>query len=296
MQFGDLEIHVLSDGLVRVDAGGPFGLVPRALYGPIIEVGPDNDVAMALHCLLIRSGGKTILVDTGIGAKLRPEQARSVGLTVDAGHLLPALDRIGLTAADVDIVINTHLHADHCGGNTFLRDGAVAATFPNATYLVQRLEWAEACHPDERTRRTYLAENFAPLVAQGRMRLLHGETQVTDHVRCVVTPGHTRGHQSVLFSSGHWSGFFAADLASYAAHFARTAWLTAYDVLPLENLRTKQRWQQWALDQGSWIFIQHDPLSPVVRLARREGRLEAQRVEEAEPVIGALPTPRQRRG
>ncbi len=271
-RIGELEIAVLHDGTVWVDAGGPFGLVPRKLYELHIMPTSENLIPMVLNCLLVRSQGKTILVDTGLGDKLSEDAALQWGLERDAGGLIEHLASLGVTPNDVDIVINTHLHADHCAGNTRLIDGEAQPVFPRAEYWVQRMEWAEACHPDARTRGTYFEQNFSPLLTQGQLKLLHGDTRVTDGVSCVVTPGHTRGHQSVLLQDGDWRGLFVADMASYAIQMARTSWLTAYDVYPLENIRTKQRWQRWAMDNEAWIFFQHDPQITIARLVEEDGR------------------------
>ncbi len=124
------------------------------------------------------------------------------------------------------------------------------------------------------------------------MRLLHADERFTKHVRAVVTPGHTRGHQSVVLQAGAWRGLFVADMASYAVNMSNTAWLTAYDVLPLENIRTKERWQRWALEREAWLFFQHDPYTPVGKLVRREnGKLSIEPAAEAESLTAELPTP-----
>jgi glyoxylase-like metal-dependent hydrolase (beta-lactamase superfamily II) len=279
MRIGDLEVHIVSDGRVEVDAGGPFGLVPRALYRRYFDPSVDNLVPMVLNCLLVRSKGKTILIDTGLGDKLSEEEIAGWHHARPEGGLIAGLARLGVSPEDVDIVINTHLHADHCGGNTCWSGEAALPTFPNATYLVQRIEWAEASHVDGRTRGTYHSNNFDPVMRKGRLRLLYGDYQVTDQVLCVVTPGHTRGHQSVMLSSGSWRGLYVADMASYAVHFQRTAWLTAYDVFPLENIATKGRWQQWALQEKAWLFFEHDPYMPVARLVERGSRRELEPLE-----------------
>jgi glyoxylase-like metal-dependent hydrolase (beta-lactamase superfamily II) len=169
-------------------------------------------------------------------------------------------------------VVNTHLHADHCSGNTRLQDGQLVPVFPRATYLVQRLEWAEAVNPDARTRGTYFGENYMPLLETGQLELLHGEIELTDQVRLVVTPGHTRGHQSVVLESGAWHGLYLGDMASYAVHFEREGWVTAYDVLPLESVATKARWQSWAAEHDAWLFFEHDPAIPIGRLESQGGR------------------------
>ncbi|MFP3854410.1 MAG: MBL fold metallo-hydrolase [Anaerolineales bacterium] len=291
MQFGDLELHLISDGLVWVDAGGPFGLVPRVLYEPYFQPDENNQIPQCLTCMLIQSNGENILVDTGLGPKLSEKERARWGLERATGDLLEGLAGLGLGAEDIDHVINTHLHWDHCGGNTASVDEGVLARFPNATYWVQRTEWAEASHPDARTRGTYFSENFTPIVRAGRFRLLAGDTQINRHLRCVVTPGHTRAHQSVLISSGDWRGLFVADMASYAINFAKTAWLPSYDVLPLENIKTKGRWQKWAVDHQAWLFFQHDPFTPVGRLSSQDGKLKVEPVAEAEKLTDALPIP-----
>ncbi len=291
MRIGDLELHLINDGFVRVDAGGPFGLVPRPLYQSPFPPGPDNTLTMSLTCLLVRSRGKTILVDTGLGEKLSPEEKARWQLTRPAGGLLDGLARLGVAPDGVDVVIDTHLHADHCSGNTLLDDGRLEPVFPRATYLVQRIEWAEATHADARTQGTYHAANFEPLVQAGRMTVLHGDHEITDQVRCVVTPGHTRGHQSVVLASGEWRGLYLADLASYALHFEKQAWMTAYDVEPLETLRTKQIWRRWALEREAWLFFEHDAGLPVGRLIVAERGHRVQPVEEAAELSGSLPTP-----
>jgi glyoxylase-like metal-dependent hydrolase (beta-lactamase superfamily II) len=274
MRVGDLEVWAVSDGVTHVDAGGMFGLVPRALFADHHAPAEDNTLGMALRCLLVRSRGKTILIDTGLGSKLGDDERQRWGLEQPDGGLVEDLSRLGVATDDVDIVVNTHLHWDHCGGNTCLVGDRLEATFPRASYWVQRMEWAEASHPDARTRGTYLADNFAPLEETGQLVLLHGDAAVTDEVRCVVTRGHTRGHQSVILESGDWRGMFVADMASFAVHLARTAWLTAYDVEPTENVRTKERWQRWAVQTGAWLFFEHDPSTAAARLVERGGRLE----------------------
>lgn len=289
MRFGDLEIDLVSDGMVWLDAGGPFGLVPRELFQRVFPLQPDNTVPMSLTCMLVRSRGKKILIDTGLGTKRKAEERERWRLVRAEGDLLQALAKLGISPQDIDIVINTHLHTDHCGGNTTYQGDAIVATFPRAEYWVQRVEWAEACHPDARTRGTYFDENFGPLMEEGRLRLLHGDTEVTDQVHCVVTPGHTRGHQSVRLRTESWDGLYLGDMATYAVHFARTSWLTAYDVLPLENVETKKRWQRWAIKKQAWLFLEHDPLMPVVHLVEREGRKDILPIEAAQPLIDPLP-------
>ncbi len=272
-QIGDIQIAVVSDGVVHVDAGGPFGLTPRALYHTILEPDANNLVPMTLNCLLVHAAGKTVVVDTGLGDKLTDKMKRNWGLIRPEGGLLDALARHGVRPQDVDLVIDTHLHSDHCSGNTaFKSDGnTVMPVFPNAEYVTQRREYDDAMHPNERTRATYLPINYQSLVESGQMRLLDGsaeDTEILPGVHGVITPGHTPGHMSIRFESQGQQLLYLADLASYAVHFERLGWMTAYDVEPLVTLETKRRWQQWALDTNALLIFEHDPYVCAGRLVQ----------------------------
>lgn len=269
-----MEWSIIPAGRVWVDPGGPFGLVPAALWKRHQTTNRDHLVPMNLNCLLVRSEGAVIVVDTGLGDKLGEKAQRQWNLEFPEGTLLTNLAKHGVGPEDVDIVLDTHLHSDHCGGNTRLDGGEVVAAFPNAEYWVQRLEWADAMHPDERTRSTYLVDNYAPIWEAGQFRFLHGDAQVTGEVRCVVTPGHTRGHQCVILEGSERPVLYVADLATFAAHLERIAWVTAYDVEPLENIRTKATWQRWALENEAILVFEHDTTMPVGELVEEEGKLK----------------------
>lgn len=275
-RIGRVPVHLLSDGVYWTDGGGVFGLVPRVLWERVIQPDALNRIPMDLRCLLIECSEGLILVDTGYGTKLPPKRLQQLNLTSET-RLLDDLAATGFNAADVRMVINTHLHADHCGGNTFYDpEGKLQPTFPNATYLIQRLELADALLPNERTRATYLAENFLPLVDLGgensgnaRGRLLSGDTQITPEVRVQVTPGHTRSHQVVIVESDGETAVFLAD-AGYVANLERLAWVPAFDVEPLVSIETKRALREWAWRRNALLFFQHDIKVPAGRL-RREG-------------------------
>ena len=270
-----MEWQIIPSGRVWVDPGGPFGLVPEALWRKHQTANEQHLVPMNLNCLLVDSGGKTILIDNGLGDKLSEKAQRQWGLEFPDGTLIENLAKAGVQPDDVDIMLDTHLHSDHCGGNTTIRDGEIAPTFPNAEYIVQRLEWTDAMHPDARTRSTYLLENYAPVWEAGQFRFLHGDAQITDELRVAVTPGHTRGHQVVVLDTGERPLLYVADLATFAVHLERQAWVTAYDVEPLECIRSKGDWQQWALDNQALIVFEHDTTIPLGELVKDEdGRLK----------------------
>lgn len=290
MRIGDLELFLISDGLGWVDAGGAFGLVPRSSYQQYILPDENNLVPSAFYSLLIKEPNSTILIDTGLGDKLTTKEAEYWGIDRSSGGLVKNLKKVGVSPEEVNVVINTHLHSDHCGGNTILVDGKIEPTFPNAEYLWQRLEWADASHPNVRTKSTYIPENFNPLVGEGRVRMLHGDEDISPHVRCVVTPGHTRGHQSVILKSDGWEGFFLGDLAARSFQMIRTSWVAGYDIDPLETIRTKQIWQERAVRTGAWLFFMHDHKKTIARLVQEDGRYVLQDIEGSEDLTVSSPT------
>jgi glyoxylase-like metal-dependent hydrolase (beta-lactamase superfamily II) len=278
MRLGNVNLIVVSDGVFWLDGGAHFGIVPRVLWEPLIPVDELHRIPMGLNCLLIESQDKRILVDTGLGSKLSSKQRDIMNLQRDQG-LLGRLREIGLEPQDVDTVINTHLHSDHCGGNTTTdENGQTLPTFPRAEYWIQRLEWADARYPNERTRVSYRAENLTPLEEQGQLRLLYGDTPVTDEVRCIVTRGHTRAHQSVVIQSQDQKAIYLGDLAPWKENIERLAWTPAGDVEPLETMETKRAIQQWALEENALLIFEHDARITAGYLRQHGGRLKVEPV------------------
>ncbi|MFP4322900.1 MAG: MBL fold metallo-hydrolase [Anaerolineales bacterium] len=275
IQLGTLQLYLIHDGTAMIDPGGMFGLVPRKLWSRSIKPDDQHLIPMAVFSLLVRTGQHTILIDTGFGEnKLDARQQRFWQFSRPRGSLFDALGRLGLGAEDIDIVIDTHLHADHCLGNTRITEaGEVVPSFPRARYVVQRREYEDATQPNERTAATYFPVNYEPLYAAGKLELLDGETTILPGIRGVPTPGHTPGHMSVVLESDGQTAVYLCDMASMAVHFERLAWMTAYDVEPLVTLATKHTWHAWALETGALLFFPHDLQTPAGRLVHNaDGR------------------------
>ncbi len=257
MQFGNVALHLVSDGTYWEDGGGLFGLVPKILWEKVAQADARNRLPFDMQSLLIDTPEQRILVDTGYGDKLSEKERGFISLEGNR-RLLSNLEKLGIGPFDVDLVINTHLHADHCGGNTrYDQNGDLAPTFPRATYCVQRLELADASFPNERTRATYLRQNFAPLEQTGQLRVLWGDARLTDQVRVVVTPGHTRAHQCVVIEGGGQTAIFLGDVASWPIHMERLSWVPAYDVEPLVSIETKRNLAHWAIDNHALLLFEH---------------------------------------
>lgn len=267
---GEARATLLTDGTSWWDGGGTFGLVPRPKWMKLLPPDELNRVPQELRCVLIEAGGQRILVDCGVGDKPNELVASQYDVRRPHGTLIDGLARQNIAPADIDSVLFTHLHGDHSGWATTRNDaGEIVPTFPNARYFVQRQEYEDATHTNERTRNTYFADNFVPLMLHNVLTLLDGDAQITPSVRVAHTPGHTAGHQSIIVESpGAAPLLMLGDMASYMIHFERLPWVTAYDVLPMVTIETKRHWQQWAFDHNATLISCHDTLMPAGKLIR----------------------------
>lgn len=270
--IGDLQIRVISDGMFLQDAGTLFGVVPRVMWERVTpDLNDRNQIPLALNCLLVRGHGRTVLIETGMGNKL-DERHRTTIFPGDYGYLLANLAQAGVQPEQVDAVLNTHLHLDHCGWNTVALHGRLMPTFPNARYYIQRGEYEVALHPNERTRATYLGENFAPLLDTGQLELVEGEYQVTPEIRFLPAPGHTQDHACVAISAGGENALYTGDLVHSGIGLERLPWIPALDVLPLVSLETKRRLTEQMVRDHVLVAIAHAPFPGVGRLTELEGR------------------------
>ena len=265
--LGDIKLYLFNDATTWMDPGGVFGLVPRRLWSRYLPADERNLVPLAINNLLIQAAGNNIIVDTGYGNCLNETQRNRIHMTQgDGTHA--GLAALGIRPEDIDIVIDTHLHNDHCTGNFRLSpDGQKLPAYPHAEYLVQRREYQDATNPNERTRATYLRDNFEPLFQSGQLRLLDGDSDILPGIEAIVTPGHTPAHMSLRIESKGEHAAFVCDLASLAVHFERLAWMTAYDVEPLVTMETKRRWQAWALETDALLIFPHDKQRPAGHLS-----------------------------
>lgn len=280
MRFGNLELLSLSDGIMRLDGGAMFGVVPRAFWEKTNPADELNRIVIGVNPLLIKAEGCNILVDTGNGDKFSEKLLKIYGIEREP-TLLKSLSDAGFRPEDIDIVINTHLHFDHCGGNTSLMDGKLSPTFPYARYIVQRAEWEDATKPNELTKASYLPENFIPLMESGRVELVDGDLEVYPGVTVVQTPGHNRGHQSVKIGSDGKTAFYLGDMIPTAAHIP-LPYVMGYDLYPLELLELKRRILREALEWHWLMIFEHDPNVRMGYLREDNGKLTVEEVSGTE--------------
>jgi glyoxylase-like metal-dependent hydrolase (beta-lactamase superfamily II) len=261
-RIGRLTVHAIQAGGQKLDGGAMFGVVPKPLWERRISPDERNRIQLGMRCLLIEHESGIVLVDNGAGNK---ESEKFLGLYgIENGgadgrtQLEDGLAQLGVRPEDVDIVIDTHLHFDHAGGNTFVNPGGeVQLSFPKARYIVQRGEWVYATHTNERTAGSYFPHNFAPVAAADRFEFVDGEREIVWGVRVIPTPGHTPFHQSVLIESDGETAFYPADLVPTSAHLP-LPWIMGYDVEPLVTLETKRAMLGKAARDGWLVIFEHD--------------------------------------
>ncbi|MFY9909578.1 MAG: MBL fold metallo-hydrolase [Candidatus Sulfotelmatobacter sp.] len=201
MTLGDFEISVFSDGTYPLDGGAFFGVVPKVMWSRKVDSDERNYVRAGLNSLLIRTqhprtGKQNVLVETGMGNKLSDRMIKFYG---QPALLLENLAAAGVSPEDIDIVINSHLHFDHCGWNTIRdRNGKIMPTFPRAKYYAPEGEWQYARHPSERDAISYISDNYDPLVESGQMTLLKGGEEIVPGISVKTFPGHTASMQAII--------------------------------------------------------------------------------------------------
>ena len=275
MKLGDLEFHIISAGHVLLDGGAMFGVIPRPLWEKKMQPDARNRITLSMNCLLIHAGGKRILVETGAGDKMNAKAREIYGL--DGPFLEDELRGYGLRPEDIDIVLNTHLHFDHCGGNTRVEKDKVVPMFPNARYMVRRGEFEHAMNPNERDRASYFLENYAPVETAGMFTLLDGDGEIAPGVEVIELPGHTAHMQGVKLSGGGKTAFIFADLVPTTAHLP-IPWIMGYDLYPMTTLENKKRWIPEVVREGWLALFAHDARVPAAYLRERNGQWEAEPV------------------
>ena len=255
--LGDFELTSLSDGIHHLDGGAYFSVVPKTLWSRKLQPDDNNLVPSGLNSVLIRTEGKNILIETGVGNKLPEKMAQIYGMPA---QLLDSLHAAGLAPEDIDIVINSHLHFDHCGWNTVRRNGTVTPTFPNAKYYAQQGEWEHA-HEDQRDSVSFFTENYDPLVASGQMELLRGSAEIIPGISVEVFPGHTRDMQAIFVRGGGKTACYISDLIPTSNHLD-LYWLMSFDLYPVQSVESRKRFYSRAIPENWLIMFTHDHKIP----------------------------------
>lgn len=273
MQFGDYRVEIIPDCEFRLDGGAMFGVVPRNLWSKPCPPDDQNRIRMNMNCLFIEAGRERILIDTGIGDKWSEKHRAMYGIN-RVRPLEESLKEIaGVTSSDITIVINTHLHFDHAGGNTiFDESGQALPAFPNARYFISRAEFEHAEAPTDRDRASYFPENWRPLRELGQLELKDSEYEVLPGLRMETQAGHNRSMQCPRLESRGETLFGFADLVPMRAHVP-FAWVMGYDLYPVETVEAKKRLLPQAARENWTCLFYHEPDQALGRIVEQDGKL-----------------------
>jgi len=258
LSLGDFELSIFSDGTYFLDGGTFFGVVPKVMWSRKVKADEQNRVVTGLNSLLIRAGKQNILVETGIGNKMPDRLVKIFG---QQAKLIDNLSAAGIAPDDIDIVINTHLHFDHCGWNTVRKDGKIVPTFPKAKYYVQEAEWQHGRQQLERDAISYMTDNYDPLIRSGQMELLTGDREIAPGVAVKVFSGHTANMQAVIVTSGGKTACYISDLIPTSAHIDLT-WVMSFDLFPLQTIESRKAYYARAIPEKWLTVFTHDPVMP----------------------------------
>ena len=276
LPWGDLQLTTLHDGPFRLDGGAMFGVVPRMLWEKKAVPDQRHRIQLAMRPLLIEAAWGRMLVDCGAGDKMGEKERDIYGMdrtcTLDA-----ALAAAGHAVESIDLVLATHLHFDHFGGATIRTGPGLAPRFPRARYVIRAAEWADATHPHERNRASYLQDDFVPLEAAGVVEFHDGDGAIRPGVRVVRTGGHTGQHQIVFIESAGRTAVFVADLIPTTAHL-QDAWVMGYDLFPVDTLMFKKRFIREAIEREYLIIFEHDPQVAAGYIREKAGRRYVEQV------------------
>ena len=271
MLFGDYRVEIIPDCEFRLDGGAMFGVVPRNLWSKVCPPDDQNRIRMNMNCLFIEGGGERILIDTGIGEKWSAKHSAMYGIdrVRSFDESLKAI--AGVRSSDITIVINTHLHFDHAGGNTLISQERAVPAFPNARYFVSRVEHEHAESPNERDRASYFVDNWRPLQESGQLELKDDVYEVVPGLTMETCAGHNRSMQCPRLESGSKTLFGFADLIPTTAHVSY-AWVMGYDLYPVETVAAKKRLVPQAARDGWTCLFYHDAENPLGRIIDEDAK------------------------
>lgn len=277
LKLGDKEVYSIVENSFKIDGGAMFGVVPRVIWERLMAPDERNMITLDLNLLLVKSNGKNILIDTGMGDTLNEKQKKIYGIEKES-NLEKGLSDIGLTTEDIDFVILSHLHFDHAGGTVgFNSKGERVPRFTKAKYIIQSEEWKYALQPDERTRATYSVENFRALEELGEINLVSGEKEIVPGIKVKLTGGHTKGLQVVFIQGGRETIVYPSDIIPTVSHL-RVPYVAGVDIYPLEVMEVKRKLINECLQNNWMIAFDHEIDPKVCRLEKKDDKMEVKKV------------------
>ena len=275
MEIGDYRIEIIPDTEFRLDGGAMFGVVPRVLWERVCPPDELNRVRLNMNCVFIDTGRDKILIETGIGEKWSERESQMYGIFREKPFAETLRERTECRPEDITIVINTHLHFDHAGGNTVLTGPKAVPQFPNARYLVSKNELEHAENPHERDRASYIPENWEPLQPTGRLKSMPDNHEVVPGLKMQTVVGHSKTMQTWRLDRGGQTVYGFADLIPTRHHLS-LPWIMGYDLYPAETLEFKKKILPQAVREKWACVFYHDFETPICSLMNDQGKIVSQ--------------------
>lgn len=273
MQIGDYRIEIVQDTEFWLDGGAMFGVVPRVLWERVTPPDDKNRIRLNMNCVFIDTGKERILIDTGIGEKWSEKETAIYGINRKRPFAESLFEATGCTPGEITIVVNTHLHFDHAGGNTV--NAIAQPQFPNSRYLVSKSEFEEAENPHERERASYLHQDWQPLRESGQLELMPDNYEAVPGLRLQTERGHSSTMQTWRLDCGGQTLYGFADLIP-TRHHLPLPWIMGYDLEPALTLQFKKRILPQAVAENWFCVFYHDPDTPLCQIGEENGRFRAQ--------------------
>ena len=258
MKIGKYELKVIETGTFGLDGGAMFGIIPKPLWIKYNPADEQNRVTLHARNLLLLGDSRKILIDTGIGSDWDEKFIRSYRLDQTENTMSNSLDELGIKPDEITDVLLTHLHFDHTGGSTYLKDGNWIPTFPNAKYYVQKKHFEWAVNPTDRDRGSFIQNRFLPLHNEGLLNFIEGEVEFDDEIEFLTINGHTSFQQMIKVHDSSNTVLFCGDLFPFTSHIP-IPYVMGYDLQPLITVQEKKKILPIAIEQNWKLFFEHDP-------------------------------------
>ena len=252
-----MKLYKIETGTFQVDGGAAFGVVPKRVWQKRYPCNDDNFVRLAMRCLLIETGEKLILIDSGTGDK-QLEYLKYYDF-VGVIRFEAELNKFGFSCSDVTDVVYTHLHFDHCGGSTRYNSDktSIELTFPNATHWVGEAQWKNFLNPNIREGDSYFPENIQPIHEAGKLKMVSEKQWLCPDVELRLFNGHTVGQLVSYIHSDEKTYVYVGDVIPLAACLP-VAWISAYDTYPITAMEEKKALLDEAAEKKQILFFEHD--------------------------------------
>lgn len=278
LQVGELTLTWLTGGVTNMDGGAMFGVVPKSLWSKKYASNDKNQIELRTDPIFFQLDGKNILIESGIGnGRLTEKQMRNYGVNEES-KVEEGLAELGVTPADIDMILMTHMHFDHALGLTKVEGDNLVPAFPNAVIYTSETEWEEMRHPNIRSRNTYWKENWEAIAHQ--VQTYKEEIEPVTGVKMIHTGGHSNGHSIITIEQGGEWLIHMADLMPTHAH-QNALWVLAYDDYPMDSIAAKQKWLPEAMKRKAWFFFYHDAVYRAVKWNEQGEVIESVKREKA---------------